>query len=349
MLPAPFQNAFVLTGPTGSGKTQLALELAERLGAEVVSMDSMALYRGMDIGTAKPTAEERRRVPQHLVDVLDPWESASVAWWLRRAADCCRDLEARGKRPLFVGGTPLYLKALLFGLFDGPPADEGIRQRLTREAEDAGPAVLHERLARVDPVSAARLHPNDVRRVVRALEVWELTGKPLSRWQQQWPQERAASGEWRVATRHSPLAPRHSPLAWLDLPRAELYDRINRRVEQMFAAGLVEEVRALRALPRPPSREAAQALGYKEVFAYLDGRASLAETVERVRRRSRNFAKRQVTWFRHLPGCCPVNRELTGPAWASRIQGDHLGGTPPSTAAGGAGPLHSCFSLPDGL
>src|SRR5262249_55965796 len=139
-------------------------------------------------------------VPHHLVDVLDPWESASVAWWLQRAADCCRAIEARGKRPLFVGGTPLYLKALLFGLFDGPPADEALRSRPTAEARAAGPQALHDRLARVDPATAARLHPNDVRRVVRALEVWELTGRPLSDWQQQWPQERVAHGAWRVAS-----------------------------------------------------------------------------------------------------------------------------------------------------
>src|SRR5262245_53489028 len=142
MLP-PFENALVLTGPTGSGKSQLGVELAERLSAEIVSMDSMALYRSMDIGTAKPGAEERRRVPHHLVDVLDPWESSSVAWWLQHARACCRDLEARGKRALFVGGTALYLKALLRGLFDGPPADEALRRRLSEEGEQRGVNWLH--------------------------------------------------------------------------------------------------------------------------------------------------------------------------------------------------------------
>src|SRR5438477_5767328 len=180
MLAGPFAAAHILTGPTGAGKTRLALELAERLGAEIVSMDSMALYRGMDIGTAKPTDEERRRVPHHLVDVLDPWESGSVAWWLGQAARCSGGIERRGKRVLFVGGTPLYLKALLYGLFDGPPADQELRERLYREAEVEGAHTLHERLKRCDPVTAARLHPNDLRRVVRALEVWELTGRPIS-------------------------------------------------------------------------------------------------------------------------------------------------------------------------
>jgi tRNA dimethylallyltransferase len=310
MLPAPFENAYVLTGPTGSGKTQFALELAERLGAEIVSMDSMALYRGMDIGTAKPGPEERRRVPHHLVDVLDPWESASVAWWLQQAARCCREITSRDARPLFVGGTALYLKALMFGLFDGPPAHEELRQRLTREAERAGPQAVHQRLARVDPLTAARLHPNDVRRVVRALEVWELTGRTMSSWQQQWPEAHGSQ----------PVGLKQDRVIWLDLPRAELYDRINRRVEEMFAAGLVEEARALRLLPRPLSREAGHALGYEEVFAHLDGQATLAEAITRVQLRSRNFAKRQLTWFRRLPGCRPVNRELTAQVWGTRIQ-----------------------------
>jgi tRNA dimethylallyltransferase len=334
MFPAPFENALVLTGPTGSGKTQLALELAERLGAEVVSMDSMALYRGMDIGTAKPTPAERARVRHHLIDVLDPWESASVAWWLERAAECCRDIGRRGRRPLFVGGTPLYLKALLFGLFDGPPADQGLRERLHREAETAGAPALHERLGRIDPVTAARLHPNDLRRVVRALEVWELTGRPLSGWQQQWPrpedketrrqgdrergspENEESDGEPAVSLSPClPLSLSACPVLWLDLPRAELYDRINRRVEQMFADGLVEEARALRALPQPLSRQAAQALGYKEVFAHLDGRATRDETIREIQTRSRNLVKRQLTWFRSLPDCRPVNRELTGELW----------------------------------
>jgi tRNA dimethylallyltransferase len=303
MTPEPFRNAYILTGPTASGKTQLALELAGRLGAEVVAMDSMTLYRGLDVGTAKPTPEERRRVPHHLVDALDPWESASVAWWLERAAACCRDIAARGRQALLVGGTPLYLKAVLFGLFGGPPADEGLRRRLAEEAGRDGGAALHARLARVDPASAARLHPNDLRRVVRALEVWELTGRPISAWQRQWRGEPAPA----------------RPALWLDVPRAELYDRINRRVDQMLAAGLLDEVRALRNLPKPLSREAAQAVGYKELFDYLDGRANWGEAVERVKVRSRRLAKRQLTWFRHLPGCRPAGRELTFALWGLTI------------------------------
>jgi tRNA dimethylallyltransferase len=298
-----FQQAIVITGPTGSGKTALALRSAERLGAEIVSMDSMVLYRTMDIGTAKPTREERSRVPHHVIDVLDAWESASVAWWLERAAECCRDIAARGKRALIVGGTPLYLKALLYGLFDGPPADEALRRRLEEEAEHDGRAILHARLAGVDPVAATRLHPNDLRRVVRALEVWELTGRNISSWQTQWAESDAA-GFPRVHC--------------LDLPRAELYARIDDRVKRMFADGLVEEAAGLRRLDHPLSKEAAQALGYKEVFAHFEGQATLDETIQRVQVRSRNFAKRQLTWFRRLPGC-QVLRELTERDWDRRI------------------------------
>jgi tRNA dimethylallyltransferase len=299
-----FADALILTGPTGSGKTPLALELAPRLGAEVVSMDSMALYRGMDVGTAKPTPEDRARVPHHLVDVLDPWESASVAWWLERAAACCREIAARDRRPLFVGGTPLYLKALLYGLFDGPPGDEGLRARLAGEAAREGPAALHARLAAVDPAAAARLHPNDVRRVVRALEVWELTGRPISAWQTEWAGPPPAA---------DPAAPPRC--LCLEVDRAELARRLDRRSGQMVAGGLIDEARALRALGRPLSREASEAVGYKEMFDYLDGRLGLAEAVARIQARTRQLAKRQRTWFRGLPECRRATPELTFVLW----------------------------------
>lgn len=307
MLPPPFSNALVLTGPTGSGKTQLGIELALRLDAEIISMDSMALYRGLDIGTAKPTPVERARVRHHLIDVLDPWQSASVAWWLAAAKASCADIERRGKQVLVVGGTPLYLKAMLCGLFDGPPADAAQRRRLEEEAAARGPAALHERLAQVDPVGAARLHPHDQRRIIRALEVFELTGQPISAWQKQWPGGRGQESGVRnqeAGVRNQESGGRN--VLWLDLPRAELYDRINRRVEAMFAAGLVDEVQRLRTASRPLSKEASQALGYKEVLAHLKGTQDLAATIALVQTRTRNFAKRQITWFRHLPGCRPT-------------------------------------------
>jgi tRNA dimethylallyltransferase len=302
--PDTFRNALVLTGPTASGKSSLAIELASRIGGEIVSMDSMALYRGMDIGTAKPTRDERRQIPHHLIDELDPWQSASVAWWLERAADAVREIEGRGKIAVIVGGTPLYLKAMLSGLFDGPPADDGIRNRLSREAEELGRDHLHKRLAAVDADTAARLHRNDVRRIIRALEVWELTGRPMSDWQQ----------EWKLPVEKGPEC------LWLELPRADLYHKINRRVEAMFAGGLMEEVTNLLSLPRSLSKEAAQALGYKEVIHHLRGGMGLVETVAEVQKRTRNFAKRQITWFRGLPGCQPATPELTRRLWGFRMK-----------------------------
>jgi len=330
MLPAPFSRSLVLTGPTASGKTGLAIALAQRMNAEIIAMDSMTLYRGMNVGTAKPSAEERRLVAHHLIDVLEPWESwgpvtnrspqetASVAWWLERAAECCRDIESRGKQVLFVGGTPLYLKALMFGLFDGPAADADLRHSLTEEARLLGAAALHGRLREVDPVAAERIHANDVRRVVRALEVFQLTGRPISSWQTEWDWRAGGVSPLSATTTHSGgLRP---PLAMvLDVPRIDLYERINRRVEEMFAAGLVEEVRALRETGRPFSMEASQAVGYKEVFTYLSGEANLQDTMERVKMRTRQFAKRQMTWFRHLPGCQLATSELTWKLWQFKM------------------------------
>jgi tRNA dimethylallyltransferase len=305
-----FERALILTGPTACGKTALGLELAARLGAEIVALDSMTVYRGMDVGTAKPTPAERARVPHHLVDVIDPWESLTVAWWLDRAAEACRDITSRGKRPLFVGGTPFYLKALLHGLFPGPPADAELRRELEAEAARDGNAALHARLAAVDPKTAARLHPNDVRRVVRALEVHTLTGKPISDWQQTWDTPAfTAPG--------SAPPPARIPGVVLELPRDALYDRIDRRVNGMLAAGWLDEVRRLRELPRPLSREARQALGYRELLAHLDAGPGWAETVELIRTHTRQFAKRQLTWFRHLPQLVPVPADA--PDTADRV------------------------------
>jgi tRNA dimethylallyltransferase len=302
MSPETFRNVVILTGPTGSGKSALAIAMAERLGAEIVSMDSMALYRGMDIGTAKPDAEQRRRVPHHLIDVLDPWESASVAWWLDHAALAIRDIESRGRRALIVGGTPLYLKALLYGLFDAPPARAELRTRLEREAEADGPEVLHAKLAAVDPVSAGRIHANNVRRVIRALEIWQLTGRPMSAHQTQWNDH-----------------PHATEVYCLNRPRAELYTRIDARVLKMFGEGLVDEVRGLRQLDRPLSREASQALGYKEVIAFLDGQMTLEQCITLIQTRSRQFAKRQMTWFRSISGLKLIDGELTIPMSGSTI------------------------------
>lgn len=301
MPPAPdtFRDCVILTGPTGSGKTALGIELAEQVNAEIVVADSMTLYRGMDIGTAKPTAAERERVRHHLIDVLDPSQSASVAWWLERAAECVADIESRGKLALIVGGTPLYLKAMLFGIFVCPPADPELRRQLELEAERDGAAALHARLMTVDPEAAGRLHANDVRRVVRAIEIFELTGQPISAFQTQWNDSDSTIDEPRQTTR----------VLCLDLPRTELYSRINDRVEAMIAAGWLEEVRRLRTLPL--GREAARALGYEELRQVLDGIMDLRDAIALIQMRSRQFAKRQFTWFRNWPGLQWVRPELT--------------------------------------
>ncbi len=307
MLRPPFERSLVLTGPTGSGKSSLALELAPLLNAEIVAMDSMTLYRGMDIGTAKPSQADRSRVPHHLIDVCEPSESASVAWWLKQAEECASRIEKTGKQVLFVGGTPLYLKAMMSGLFAGPPADPAFRDALEMEACQMGSESLHRRLAEVDPPSAARIHPNDLRRVIRALEVLHTTGQPIRAWQQQWNQSIDSSDSIPSEI-------------WLDISRQELYAQIDERVEEMFRVGLVEEVRRLRDLNPPWSKEASQALGYKEIVAALNGECTLAEAKTQIQTRSRNFAKRQVTWFRHLPGCRSATKELTYVLWQSKMK-----------------------------
>jgi tRNA dimethylallyltransferase len=294
--PGNFHNALIVTGPTACGKTALALQLADRFGAEIIALDSMTVYRGMDIGTAKPTREERSLVTHHLIDVLDPWESPTVAWWLERAVAAYHDITSRGRKVLFVGGTPFYLKALLHGLFPGPPADAGLRGELEAEARSLGNAALHRRLEAVDPRTAARLHPNDVRRVVRALEVHALTGKPISEWQDSWDTP-AFTAQPESAPPPIPI-----PAVVLELSRGKLYERINRRVTEMIAAGWLDEVRGLLELPYPLSREARQALGYRELLAHFDGTGTdWPGTLQLIQTHTRQFAKRQLTWFRHLP------------------------------------------------
>lgn len=300
------RDCLFLVGPTASGKSAVGVELAERLGAEIISLDSMAVYRGMDIGTAKPSAEERARVRHHLVDIVAPWEEYSVARYLDDAAAALAEIRSRGHVPLFVGGTPLYLKAVLRGLFEGPAADWEFRNACQSWAAQHGVETLHARLASMDPAAAQKIHPHDLRRIVRALEVFEKTGQPLSRWQAQFQQPREEA-RGRVLV--------------LDWPREQLYRRINHRVEEMFRQGLVEEVRALLATGQKLSHTASQALGYREVLEYLAGRCSLEETIERVKTHTRQFAKRQLTWFRHLEECrfFPVCEPFSAPATAEQI------------------------------
>jgi tRNA dimethylallyltransferase len=300
-------ECWFLAGATATGKSAVGVALARRIDAEIVSLDSMALYRGMDIGTAKPSAAERRSVPHHLIDVLDPQEEFSLAQYLQAAQRRAAEIAARGRQVLFVGGTPLYLKGLLRGIFQGPPADWELRRRLAHQTRLNGNLWLHEQVARFDAAAAARLHRNDTRRLLRAWEVYEKTGRPISEWQRQFDRGRPAS-ECRVFV--------------LDWPKAELYARIAQRVAAMFAAGLVDEVRQLLAGPRPLSRTARQAVGYREVIEHLEGRRELAETIGLVQQHTRQLAKRQATWFRSLSECqyVPVTGRLDAEELARRIE-----------------------------
>ena len=281
--PAPRlgDDCWFLSGPTASGKSALAIPLARRLGAEIVSVDSMAVYRGLDVGTAKPTAAQRTAVPHHLVDVVPAAEPYSVAQWLEDAARAVADCRSRGRCILFVGGTPLYLRALRDGLAPLPPAHPDLRRRLADEVTTHGPERLHERLLGIDPASAARIHPRDAKRIIRALEVAETTGQPLSRAFAPVPDPRF-----------------ESRLMIVDLPRASLYDRIDRRVERMFAEGIVAETRAALSLPGGIGPTARQAAGYAEAIDLIEGRVELAAAIRRTQQRTRQLAKRQLTWLR---------------------------------------------------
>lgn len=283
-----FAGCWCLTGPTASGKSAVGIELARRINAEIISLDSMAVYRGMDVGTAKPSPTDRAAVRHHLIDIVDPWEDFSVAEYLRLADEAIQQIRARGREPLFVGGTPLYLKALLRGLFSGPAADWDYRSQLEAIARREGTAELHRRLTLADPRAARIVHPNDKRRLIRALEVYYQTGRPISEQQQQF---------------NKPPCADLLPVWVLDCPRERLRERIDRRVEGMFAAGLVDEVHSLLAAERPLSRTAGQALGYRDVFEHLTGKYDLATTIDLVKLHTRQFAKRQLTWFRSLAEC----------------------------------------------
>jgi tRNA dimethylallyltransferase len=280
--------SWFVTGATATGKTDVGLALAERLDAEIISLDSMAIYRGMDIGTAKPTAAQRARVPHHLLDIRDPIEEFSVWQYCDAALAAMRDIRGRGRQVVFVGGTALYLKALLRGVFHGPPADWEFRREVESELATAGQEALHERLRMVDPVAAHRLHPHDTRRIIRALEVYRLTGRPISHWQNEFEEGRAAE-ECRVFA--------------LRYPRDELHRRIERRVAEMFRRGLVDEVRGLVDRWGQLGRTAAQAVGYREVLAHLAGADDEEATIEAVEIRTRQFARHQETWFRGLSEC----------------------------------------------
>lgn len=297
-------SVLVITGPTASGKGSLAFELAQRLGGEIVSMDSMKVYRELDIVTAKPDTERRRKVPHHLLDIVDPDDDFSTGDYLNRLESTLSDLRARSVQPLISGGTALYLKAYIEGFRDGPPADWEFRRRLLEEAELYGVTVLHERLQAADPVAAGKIHCADLRRIVRALEVCSQTGQRAS---EEWT--------WGSQTAEKPCPVRLFGIAW---ERPQLYERINQRVERMVEQGLFDEVERLIRRQPPLSRSAAQAIGYKEFLERDEQR--LPDVVERIQQGSRRFAKRQMTWFRKFPiEWVPAGADPDPARWADEV------------------------------
>jgi tRNA dimethylallyltransferase len=273
----------VILGPTASGKTDAAIRLAERFDGEIVSADSMQVYRGMDIGTAKPTAAQRSRVPHHLIDIVQPDVNFSASDFRREAAAAIADIHGRGKRVFIAGGTGLYLRALLEGLVDAPAADAQLRRELEEQAVRIGGEEMLALLAEVDPDTAAGLHPNDLVRIVRSLEVYRQTGRPVS----------AYRDEHGFGGRH------YEPLKLgLTAERQELYRRAEARVDRMLAMGLIDEVRSLLDAGYGPGLKSMRSIGYKEIAAYLRGDCSLDEAVRLMKRDTRRYAKRQLTWFR---------------------------------------------------
>jgi tRNA dimethylallyltransferase len=295
----PTHKIVIICGPTGSGKTGFAIDLARRLGAEIVGADSMQIYRYMDIGTAKPTPAEQAAAPHHLIDVVEPDQDFDAATYAAMAAVVIGQIIERGRIAFVVGGTGFYIKALLYGLFEEGPSDEMIRRRLNRQAETDGSAALHQQLEAIDPDAAGRIHVNDTYRIVRALEVYAVTGEPLSIFQQ----------------RHGFREPRFEALeiglAW---SRPVLYDRINRRVDSMIDQGFLDEVRQLLARGYHRNLKSMQSLGYRHLAGVVEGGAPMQGALTALKRDHRRYAKRQLTWFRARPAVHWLNPTQTDEA-----------------------------------
>jgi len=273
----------IVLGPTAVGKTALALELAERLNGEIINADSQQVYRYMDIGTGKPGRPERERIPHHLIDIVNPDEEFNAALFRRAAIDAIQNIRVRGKSAIVCGGTGLYLKALTQGLFEGPGQDAALRRVLESEIAERGLGTLYRRLIEMDPALGSTIHPNDRQRIIRAMEVCQLTGRPLSDWQK----AHAFEDDRFIVLKIG-----------LNRDRAELYDLINRRSEAMVCIGLLEEVRRLVELGFDLALRPLQSVGYRQMGAVLQGKASLAEALAVMKQETRHLAKRQLTWFR---------------------------------------------------
>jgi tRNA dimethylallyltransferase len=304
--PAPILHSgcLFLAGPTAVGKSGIALLLAEKIGGEIISVDSMQVYRGLDIGTAKPTREERERVRHHLLDVVDLTESFDAAQFVARANAAVAEIQARGRVPIFCGGTGLYFKAFLEGLGEAPPSDEKLRAELETMPL---PGLLAE-LAEKDSVTYEKIDRNNFRRVVRAIEVIRLTGKKFSEQRAKWQTLGAAAsrrqvGEHDEQASETPALPDSARIFGFSRPNADLHARINTRVDAMFARGLVAETRHLLEHGLAQNKTAMQALGYRQVVGHLRGEHSLPETIDLVKIKTRQFAKRQMTWFRRHGNC----------------------------------------------
>ena len=276
-------NLILILGVTASGKGRLAFDLARKIDAEIVSIDSMKVYRRMDIGTAKPAPSQRREVRYHLIDVVEPSESFDVDRFLELTQSAIERIKSARKRVIAVGGTAMYIKSLLYGLFNGPGADARIRQKLKTQIAAEGTAKLHRRLCEVDPAAAERIHPNDARRIVRALEIFELTGKSISSLQTQFKMLKMLDN-WKI----------------IGLRREKSVEnrRINMRIKRMIDQGLIDEVKSLLAEDKALSKQARSAIGYVEIIDHLSGGMSLEEAIERIKINTRRFAKAQRTWFK---------------------------------------------------
>jgi tRNA dimethylallyltransferase len=276
-------NVIVICGPTALGKTSIAIDLARTFNGEIVGADSMQIYRNMNIGTAKPTPYEQSRVPHHMIDIVDPDEPFDARRFAIMAHEKIMDLHARRVTPFVIGGTGLYIKALLHGLFEAMPADRDVRARLKQEAEIHGTGFLHKRLSQQDSATAKRIHPNDTYRILRALEVYELTGKPITELQSE---HRFTDKPFRVVK------------IGLHIDRDIIYDRINHRVDAMIDSGLVDEVKGLLGMGYSADLKSMQSIGYRHMVDFIEGHSSWEEALRTLKRDTRRYAKRQLTWFK---------------------------------------------------